>query len=289
MGRPTVAGGHPVDLADVVVGGVLADGLELRAEPQPGPGCGPPRPSAPSAAPTPCGACRGRSGNTVTAMSWPTSRSCWTRPSGPEARTTAGGRTWVPRWRAVSVACSSGPAASRGSTPSSGGTGWRIRTVRLAEGTVTSTSNATRAPRASTGGVGRVATGVWRRTTRASAAASPTTTHAARTATAGAIGTSAATTATSATRAPHRNASGSTRRRGQHGVGVNTASGSTRRRVTRPRRRAVAPPQRGIGTLDRTVRSASSGRKRSSSASGVSTSRWRNTGPATLTTSSGTT
>ena len=105
-----------------------------------------------------------------------------------------------------------------------------------------------------------VARGAWRRSTKASARTSPRRHRRREPPTTAETGARAAPRATRARRTAHQR------------VGVTAVAVSTRH-----------------GDARRTVRRASSGRKRSSSASGVRSSRCRNTGPAMLTTSSGTT
>ena len=125
IGRPIRARGPPVDLADVVVGEVVADRLEVGAEPERPPGAGRRDPgTGPVAPPPPAGgrpAGRDRRGPRVGATPvLPSGRA----RAGPSMRTAGAGSGWRPRRRATSLAVSD-PSASRGSRSRSGGTGWR--------------------------------------------------------------------------------------------------------------------------------------------------------------------
>ena len=127
--------GAPVDLADVVVGQVVADRLEVGAEPErprvsrPGRGSGPAGPRARAATP-PAG--RG------TRALRPARRPAGTRPSPSGPRTRRRAREWWRPRRPARTRASRWRSASAGSTATSGTSGCRSRRVPAATGSASS-------------------------------------------------------------------------------------------------------------------------------------------------------
>ena len=144
---PEPRGRPPVDLAHVVVGQVVADELEVGAEPE--------RPAGRDALLAEAAlADRAREPPRRRQVGVDGDLRGRARRGGPRSRGRAGracasrraGSSWRPRRRATSVA-SSAPSASRGASSRSGGAAWRIRTVVPAAGAVVRARSAAGTPR----------------------------------------------------------------------------------------------------------------------------------------------
>ena len=216
---PEAGGGAPVDLADVVVGQVVAHQLELGPEAERAAG-GDALVAEAALAHREREPARGQQIGEHGDLGGPPGRWCQAaRPSGPVERVPTAGTSWRPRRRPSRLA-SSVPSPSRGSSASAGGTAWRTRT-RDPPAASLRTVSATGTPRASTDGSSRRTPGA-RRTAAASTAAAATsaaTANAARPS-----GTTSAASASAASRAAAR------------GVGLIAARARRRARCERRRR-----------------------------------------------------